>query len=887
MSLLRTFVSGLRSLFRQEQLDRELEEELRSYVEMAVEEKMKQGMSRTEAARAVRLERGSLEGAKETVHAALWESVVDTCWQDLRFAVRMLRKNPGFAAVAALTLALGIGANTAIFTVVYAVLLRPLPCAHSEQVLNVFQQSQAQTGQAWSYRNFEELREQNHVFSLVAGAQRHKLTLTGRGEPLEVNTAVVTVDFFPLFGVRPLGGRTFFAEDSKRGAPPVAILGENLWRGALGADPNILGSSIVLDKRPYTVVGIMPSSFPFPLFPAVTEAPEIWIPLPQDPLFGPWMERRSGHWLQVTGRVKAGISMSQVQAEMGAFAANIAREYPAENNGWFIRIAPLQEMIVENVKPALLVLLGAVGLVLLIACANIANLLLTRATSRAREMAVRTTLGASRARIVRQLLEETLVLGLFGGVLGIAVAYCGVQALIALIPREVPLVHPIRVDGFVLLFALALSAIASISFGLAPAFLVANSNLQVNLREGGARSGESRGGRRARNLLASAEIALAMMLLVGAGLLLRSFAKLTAVNPGFNVQHMVKAEVDLPRTLYSTPQQWMAFFDELLRELRSEPGLKDSALALPAPIAYRNVGTQFDIIGKPASSASISRTASYVAVSIGYFHTMGIPLVAGRLFNEQDVMSSPNVTVISQALARLYFPNEDPLGKQLSFGFPPEPGIPRQIVGIVGDIRDVGLGDTPGPMVYVPFAQAPFPGAVVVVDSPLRVSSVAATLRQSVAKIDKELPVIELAAMPEILNTSLAQPRFRTFLLGLFAAMALVLAGTGIFGVISYSVACRTHEIGIRMALGASRGAIVGLVSREMLMVTVSGVVLGIASALAASGVLSHLLFGVSATDPLTLFLVAVALAVVAGVAAYVPARRAMSVDPLVALRDE
>jgi putative ABC transport system permease protein len=833
------------------------------------------------------LERGGLDATKEEVRSAGWEHLLETCWQDIRFAMRMLRKNPGFTAVAVLTLALGIGANTAIFSVVYAVLLRPLPCAHAEQVLNVFQQSQAQTGQAWSYRNFEELREQNHVFSLVAGAQRHKLTLTGRGEPLEVNTAVVTEDFFPLFGVKPLAGRIFFAEDSKRGAPPVTILGENLWRGALGADPSILGSSIVLDQRSYTVVGIMPSSFPFPLFPAVTEAPEIWIPLAQDPLFGPRMERRSGHWLQVTGRVKAGISMSQLQAQMDAFAVNIAHEYPAENNGWFIRSAPLHEMIVENVKPALLVLLGSVGLVLLIACANIANLLLTRATSRAREMAVRTTLGASRARIVRQLLGETLVLGLFGGVLGIAVAYCGVQALIALIPREVPLVHAIRVDGFVLLFALALSAIASIGFGLAPAFLVANSTLQANLRESGARSGESRGGRRARNVLAAAEIALAMMLLVGAGLLLRSFAKLTAVNPGFNVQHVVKAEVDLPRTLYSTPQKWTAFFDELLRQLQAEAGLKDSALALPAPIAYRNVGTQFDIIGKPASSASISRTASYVAVSTGYFHTMGIPLVAGRLFNEQDVMPSPNVTVISQALARLYFPNEEPIGKELSFAFPPEPGVPRQIVGVVSDVRDVGLGDTPGPMVYVPFAQAPFPGAVIVVNSPLSVSSVAATLRHSVAQIDKTLPVIELASMPEILNTSLAQPRFRTFLLGLFAAMALVLAGTGIFGVISYSVACRTHEIGIRMALGASRRAIVGLVSREVVVLTALGVVLGTASALAASGVLSHLLFGVSATDPLTLFSVAMALAVVAGVAAYVPARRAMSVDPLVALRDE
>jgi putative ABC transport system permease protein len=484
-------------------------------------------------------------------------------------------------------------------------------------------------------------------------------------------------------------------------------------------------------------------------------------------------------------------------------------------------------------------------------------------------------------------LSETLMLGVLGGALGIALAYLGVRTLVSLIPVEVPIVNPIRVDSFVLLFALALSVLASVVFGLAPAFLVANSSLQVNLREGSRGSGESRSGRRARNVLASAEIVLAMMLLVGAGLLLRSFAKLTAVNPGFNVQHVVKAEVDLPRTLYSTPQQWKNFFDELLSELQSEPGLKDAALALPAPIAYRSVGTTFDIIGKPAASASTSRTADYVAVSTGYFHTMGIPLVSGRFFDDRDVMKSPNVTIISQALARLYFPNEHPIGKQLSFGFPPEPGVPRQIVGIVSDIRDVSLGDNPGPMVYVPFAQNLFPGGVIVVNSPLSVSSVASTLRHSVAKIDKEMPVIELASMPEILTSSLAQPRFRTFLLAVFAGMALLLAAIGIFGVISYSAACRTHEIGIRVALGASRRAILQLISYETLVLASTGLVVGGASAIAVSRVMGHWLFGVSATDPVTLLCVAFALAAVAALAAYIPARRAMSIDPMVALRDE
>jgi putative ABC transport system permease protein len=888
MSLLRNLAGGLRALFRKERVEAELDTELNEFLRLAIEDKMKQGMDRQQALRAVRLERGGLEATKEEVRTAGWESFIETCWQDLRFAVRMLRKNPGFTAVAVLTLALGIGANTAIFSVVYAVLLKPLPCPKAGQLFNVFEEQPPDpSGQGWSFPNFEELREQNHVFTAVAGATRHQLTLTGHGEPVLVNTAVVTGNFFPLFEAKPIAGRILYPEDAKAGAPPAVILSESLWRGSLGADPNIIGSAIDLDKRPFTVVGVMPAAFVFPLFPAVTEAPQIWIPVVQDPLFGPWMERRSLHFLQVTGRVKPGIPMSEVHSEMDALAVHLAKEFPAENKGWVVRVAPLQEMIIENVKSALFVLLGAVGLVLLIACANIANLLLTRATSRAKEIAVRATLGAGRARIVRQLLSETVVLGLLGGVVGIALAFWGVQVLVALMPREVPIVNAIRVDNFVLFFALALSFLASIGFGLAPALLAGSGNLVETLREGGTRSGQSASGRRARNILAAGEIALAMMLLVAAGLLLRSFAKLTAVNPGFEVQHMVIAEVDLPRSQYSTPQQWIAFSDELLRQLRSEPGLKDSAVTIPAPIAYICGTVPFDIVGRPPISANTSRIGDYFTVSTEYFRAMGIPLVAGRLFNDRDVMSAPNVTVISKALARIYFPNENPLGKQISFAFQPAPGVARQIVGIVGDVRDESLGKDPKPMMYVPFAQAPFPGAVIVLKSPLSVSSVVATLRRDVAKIDKDLPVSHIAAMPDVLETSVAQPRFRTFLLGLFAAMALVLAAIGIFGVISYSVSCRTHEIGIRVALGASRGTILRMVSRETLLLTLGGLVIGLSGALAASRLLGHMLFGVTAYDPATFVAVATVLGAVAALAGYVPARRAMRVDPMTALRDE
>jgi putative ABC transport system permease protein len=881
---IRALASRTRAWLSPHHADQDFENELEIHLEMLTDENVRRGMAPEEAKRAARMRLGGLTQLKETNRELQGLPLIETFLQDTRYAFRMLRKNPGFTAVAVLTLALGIGANTAIFSVVYAVLLKPLPYANPDQLFNVFQAKPQEGvgGTGWSYANFAELREQNRVFSDMAGAQQHQLTLTGRGEPAVVNTSVVTPELFSLFGEKPLAGRAFFPEDGKAGAPPVVILSENLWRGTFGADPNILGSSINLDKRSFTIVGIMPAAFRFPL---LTKSEQLWIPLVQDPLFGSWTERRGGHWLQVTGRGKPGVSMTQVQAELDAIAARFAKEFPAENDGWTIRMVPLQQMIVGKARSALLVLLGAVGLVLLIACANIANLLLTRATSRAREIAVRTTLGAGRTRIVRQLLSETAVLGLLGGVTGIALAYWGVQALNSLLPENLPRMNAIRVDNFVLGFALLLSATASCAFGLAPALFAANSNLQSSLREGGGRSGESRSRRRARSFLAAGEIALAMVLLVGAGLLLRSFSKLMSVSPGFDAQHLVKADISLPRFQYSTPQQWAAFSDELLARIQAEPGLEDSAVAVPRPIVDGFINLGLDIVGNPASSASAS--ADYVSVSPDYFRVMGIPLLFGRLFDRRDILSSHRVTIISKTMARLYFPNQDPLGKQLRFSFPPDSGAARAIVGIVGDVRDIALGQDPGPMMYVPYAQAPFWGANVVVKSALSPSSVAAAIRQEVQKIDKDLPVTEVAMMPDIIETSVAQPRFRTFLLGLFAAMALVLAATGIFGVISYSVSCRTNEIGIRVALGASRGSILRMVLRETLVLTFAGMALGIPCALAASRLLGHMLFGVSVNDPATLASVTFALAAVATLAGYVPARRAMSVDPMAALRYE
>jgi putative ABC transport system permease protein len=584
--------------------------------------------------------------------------------------------------------------------------------------------------------------------------------------------------------------------------------------------------------------------------------------------------------------MKPGVSMAQAQAEMDAISARLAAEFPAENKGWTVRLVPLQKEIVGDIRTALLVLLGAVGLVLLIACANIANLLLTRATSRSKEIAVRAALGAGRARIIRQLLGETALLGLLGGAVGIALAYWGVKALSSLLPSSLPQMNPIRVDYFVLGFALFLSAIAGVAFGLVPAMFAASAGIQNALRES-ARSGESRNRRRARSFLAVAEISLAMVLLVTAGLFLRSFARLTSVSPGFDAQHIVKADISLPQFQYSTPRQWAAFSEELLARIQSNPGLQASAVVVPRPIADQNVKLSFDIAGNPPSSAAASRTASYVSISPDYFRVMGIPLLAGRVFNQRDISSAPRVSIISEAMARLYFPNQNPLGKQITFGFPANGEATREIVGIVGNVRDVALGKNPGAMMYVPYAQAPFWGANLVVKSTLSTSSVAAAIRQEVQRIDKDLPVTDVAKLPDLIDDSVAQPRFRTFLFSLFAGMALVLAATGIFGVIAYSVSRRTNEIGIRVALGASRNTILNMILNETLKLTLVGLAVGLPCALAASHLVGHMLFNVSANDPGTLAAVASSLAAVAALAGYIPARRATRVDPMVALRYE
>jgi putative ABC transport system permease protein len=810
----------------------------------------------------------------------------EACWQDALYGARILRKNPGFTAFAVLTLALGIGANTAIFSIVNAILLRSFPYPDPNQLVLMFDVplKQPEALSSISYRDFNLCREQNHVFSEIAGQAFHDLTLTGIDEPSIVNAAAVTPEIFPLLDAKPLAGRTLLPQDGKQGAAPVAVLNENLWRSRFGSNPALIGQSITLDKRSFTVVGILPASFRYP-----DGAPrqDVWIPVAQDPLFGPRLLQPGLPLLGGIGRLKPGVSLTQAQAEMDTLGVRLAKEFPAQDSGLTIRLVPYRQFVVGNVKSALLILLGAVGLLLLIACANIANLLLSRGTSRTREIAVRIALGAGRARIVRQLLTESALLGLLGGFAGVLLAASSIRGLRPFLPSEVTQISPIHVGGSVLAFALLLSLATVLAFGLAPALLATPSNLQRKFKESGGQIGQ-RAAQHVRSFLAIAEISLAMVLLVAGGLLMRSFVLVTSVNPGFDPTNVTEAEVSLPQFQYSTPQQWSAFSNELLARLHAQPGLRDSALAAPLPMDRQgeaNFG--FSIVGNPPLSPGKSTTADYATVSPDYFHVMRIPLLRGRFFSEHDSPSNPKVAIISETLSRRYFPNQDPIGRQMRFGFPPNGNVSREIIGVVGDVRDVALSRKPGPMMYVPFAQAPLYGGEVVVRSSSSASSVAAGIRQAVSSIDKDLPVTDVESFPEAVGASVAQERFRTWLMSSFSAIALILAAVGIFGVISYSVSQRTHEIGIRMALGAQQRNVLRMILGQGTKLALLGLSAGAVAALLLTHLMASLLYGVSATDPLTFGAVGVVLLGVAVTACYIPARHAMRVDPVVALRHE
>jgi putative ABC transport system permease protein len=892
MSLLQNITSGLKTLFRKEQADRELDEELNGFQEMAADEKIKQGMKREEALRAVRLERGNLAVTKEFVHAARWESFLETCWQDLRFAMRMLRKSPGFSAVAVLTLALGIGANTAIFSVINSVLLRPLPYHDPDNLVMVWERNSQHTNphNTVSPPNYLDWQNRNTVFSDMSFIFDERANLTGNGDPQEVVVQDVSANFFSLLGVNLLLGHGFAAEEAQPGHGNVVILSFGFWKERFGGDPAIVGKFIVLNGRPQAVVGVAPQNFQwFIKDGSLTGAkPQMWSPFVFPETFR--HHKRIGRFMTVAARLKPGVTRLQAQTEMSTIAAQMEQEDPDFNRHWGVNVVSLQDQISGYMRPALLVLFGAVAFVLLIACANVSSLLLARAASRESEMAIRTATGASRWRIARQLLMESLLLAMIGGAIGVALAVWGTKALLAASPRNLFDLQAVSMNLRVLFFAVAAALIAGLLFGFLPSYASAHSRISETLKEGGRGSSSAKRRAFARKAFVVAQLGLALVLLAGSGLLIRSFARLTSVDPGFDTAHLLTFKITLPGSKYSEDQSCIAFFQQFLARISSLPGVRSASMESFPPLTGLGAATGVRLLSQPSLVLSDLPVSDVGVVGPDYFATMNIPLRAGRFFNAQELAQEKHVTVINQAFADKYLQGISPLGQKAVIYMKSNEEAekrPSEIIGVVGDVHHAGLDTAPEPTVYWPHPELVMSRMTILVRTSNDPLALLSAIRNQLQQLDPELPMASVATMDQLLADSLSRSRFTMLLLGMFAVIALVLAAVGVYGLIAYSVTQRTQELGIRMALGAQRRDVFGLVLAEGTRLTLLGIAIGVLAALVLSRLLAALLFGVSATDPLTFAGVAGLLVVVALLACYIPARRATRVDPMVALRYE
>jgi predicted permease len=800
---------------------------------------------------------------------------MQTLIQDLLYGLRMLLNKPGFGAVAVITLALGIGANTAIFSVVNAVLLSSLPYKDPSRLVTVLHDESKPVAPA----NFFDWRDQNQVFESMAAAQYWTPNLTGVDRPEHLDALQLTAHMFHLLGVNPALGRTFIAGEDQPGNEHVVVLGHRLWQRQFGGDAGVVGQQITLDGEGYTVIGVMPPNFQFAPFWA-TRA-ELWAPLN----LATRIDDRGGQSLRVFARLKPAVTRRQAQAEMETIHQRLEQQYPESNKGLAVFVDPLLEKVVGKTRPALLILLGAVGFVLLIACANVANLMMAKATARQKEIAVRTALGATRGRIIRQLLTESVMLALAGGAMGLLLAAWGIDALVALSPSNLPRVQTISLDRYVLCFTLAISVLTGVLFGLAPALHASKLDLNEALKEGGRGSTE---GKRSgvRRLLVISEIALALVLLVGGGLMIRSFLRLQSIDPGFNPRNVLTMTVSLAGSQHSTSTKRLVFFDELLGRIESLPGVQSASAINHLPLGGDTWGIGFAIEGRPLPPPGERPGAVYRIVRPRYFQTMGATLLEGRDFTERDNESASGVVIINETFARRHWPNEDPIGKRIRIAI--DESGPREIVGVVKDVKQREWTAEPQPEMYLPHFQAAAPRYLTLVvranSSPL---NLAAAVEGEVWAIDKNLPVSEVRSMEEVIAASIAQQRFNVLLLGIFASVALILAAVGIYGVMSYSVTQRTQEIGIRIALGAQTSDVLKMVVGQVMKLVAIGIGAGLIGAFLLTRLLSSLLYEVSATDPVTFAAIALVLTSVALLACYLPARRATKVDPMVALRYE
>jgi putative ABC transport system permease protein len=872
-----------RNLVHRRRVERDLDDEVRAYVDLLAAEKVAQGMSEAEARRAALVEAGGVEPVKEQVRDVRGGALLDALAQDTRYGARMLARTPAFTAAAILALALGIGATTAVFSVVNAVLLRPLPYPAADRLVVVLHRGVNPVAPA----NFVDWRHQSTVFERMGAAEYWMPDLTGDDASETVKGVRLTADIFPMLGVPPLLGRAPLPREEEPGQDHVAILGYALWRRRFGGDPDVVGGSITLNGEAYTVLGVMPQGFSFPPFWAT--GAEVWAPL----ALGERATSRTGSSLRIFARLEPGVSLDRARAEMAAITARLENEYPATNRNVVVR--SLEDMVVGDVRPALLVLLGAVGFVLLIACANVAHMLLARAAARQREVALRATLGATRARLIRQFLTESVMLGLAGGLAGVLLAMAGIEVLVSLSPG-LPRAETIGLDGAVLAFVVVVSVATGIAFGLVPALPASRRDVSDALKEGARGSTEGAGRHRLRSLLVASEFALALVLSAGAGLMIRSFVALQAIDPGFDPRGVLTMVVSVAGAQEGLPPRRAAFYQGLLERVRALPGVASASAINHLPLAGDIWGWPFNVEGRPLPKPGETPTAAYRVVLPGYFHTMGTPILRGRDVAGTDRLGTPGVVVVNEWLAQHHWPGEDPLGKRLTLGNPRENPSWLTVVGVVKNAVRSRWTAAPQEEIFLPYLQTrdylERPGnahayLTLVVRAGGDPSALAPAIRGIVSSMDRGVPVSQVQTMDEVVAQSNARPRFYLLLLGAFAAAAVLLAAVGIYGVMSYSVSRRTNEIGVRMALGAKPSDVLRLIVGHGMVVALGGAAVGLAGALGLTRLMSSLLYGVGASDPATFLAVSLLLGAVALAASYIPARRATRIDPLTALRCE
>ena len=878
----------LRALRRREDVIDDINRELRSHVELQTEANLRAGMSLAEAREQALRSFGSLNRALDEAYDVKGGGLFETVMQDVRFGARMLAKHKAFTAVAVITLALGIGANTAIFSVVNELLLRALPYRDADRIVMLWEVSpEGRHQNTTSRQNFRAWKAQSSSFEHMAAFTDQRVNLTGTGEPEELSVQFATIEFFKVLGVEPTLGRTFLPEDNEPGKQDVAVLSYGLWQRRFGGQANVIGQQITLNAEQFTIIGVMPPSFQFHIKQrSGTGRPaELWstLPMPESPGIN-----EIGRFLSVVARLQPGVSAAQAASEIKTIHARLSEEIPQYNKNYTTEVLPLREQFFGNVRRPLWLMLGAVGFVLLIACANVANLLLSLATGREKEIALRAALGAKRGRITRQLLTESLLLALLGSVLGLAFAWVGIKALIAISPRDLVSLQTVGLNVPVLLWTLGLSLLTGIVFGLAPALHISRLNLNDSLKEGGkSESAQASGSRRLRSALVVSEIALAVVLLASAGLLIKSFVRLQQVDRGFNTDNILTMVVRLPDAKYSKDPQVIAFFRDALEHVRSLSSVRSAGIINFLPL-YGGLGsaTGFKIEGRPEAPPGQGPSCDVRAADSGYFQTMGIPLLRGRNFSDSEQKEARHVILINEALARKHFPNEDPIGKRLDVAMFDSP-FGAEIVGVVGNVRYDSLIDESPPAVYFPHSDLTYSFMTLVIRTDGEPAAIAPAVQREIRSLDPNQPVSDVRTMNQVMSEWVSRSRFNTLLLGLFAGLATLLAAVGIFGVMNYSVALRTRELGLRLAIGAQPRQVLLLVLRQGVLLTVLGVVIGLAAAFALTRLLSGLLFGVEAGDPSTFTTISVLLVIVSLVACYLPARRAMRIDPLQALRYE